>query len=248
MSTLAGIILATGLLTVLSVLVAMYLSFKLVGRYLTSMLCVAAGLLLTVAFTHLLPEAFEAHEKSVSVGWTLLASVLSFYAVERIFQKKEESGESYNGRGGFAILLGDGVHNFTDGLLIASAFMVDAKLGWITALAIMTHEIPQEVGDFFILIHSGFTKARAVCYNIISGLASVLGGICGFYLLDELNWLLPYAFAVAAASFIYIALSDLIPVINRAEKSRFAVQMVFICIGVLIATLATGGFIGPHVH
>jgi zinc and cadmium transporter len=212
------------------------------------MLCIAAGLLLTVAFTHLLPEAFEVHEQSVSVGWTLLASVLAFYAVERIFQKEEENCESYNCRGGLAILLGDGVHNFTDGLLIASAFMVDTKLGWVTAFAIMTHEIPQEVGDFFILIHSGFTKARAVCYNIISGLASVLGGIAGFYLLDELNWLMPYAFAVAAASFIYIALSDLIPVISKAEKSRFAVQITFILIGVVIATLATGGVFGPHVH
>lgn len=248
MSALTGIILATGLLTVLSVLVAMYLSFKLVGRYMTSMLCIAAGLLLTVAFTHLLPEAFEVHEQSVSVGWTLLASVLAFYAVERIFQKEEENCESYNCRGGLAILLGDGVHNFTDGLLIASAFMVDSKLGWVTAFAIMTHEIPQEVGDFFILIHSGFSKARAVCYNIISGLASVLGGIAGFYLLDELNWLMPYAFAVAAASFIYIALSDLIPVISKAEKSCFAVQITFILIGVVIATLATGGVFGPHVH
>lgn len=115
-------------------------------------------------------------------------------------------------------------------------------------LAIMAHEIPQELGDFFILLHTGYTKARAIVYNIISGLTSIIGGILGFFVLDRIEWLMPYAFAVAASSFIYIALSDLFPELSKKSRQYFWVQLVFILIGVGLAVLATGGLEGGHHH
>ena len=129
--------------------------------------------------------------------------------------------------------------------MIASAFMVTPSLGWITALAIMAHEIPQEVGDFMVLLHSGFSKGRALFYNLLSGFTSVIGGILGYFLLDKVSWLIPYAFAVAAASFIYIALSDLMPEMIKKGRAAFFTQMLFIVLGVLLAIVATGSL---HTH
>lgn len=246
MTVLFEIILATFFSTVVSILIAGYFSFKLVDRYMNKMFCISAGLLLTVAFTHLVPEAFESHEISQSVGWTFLISVLALFALERLLHTEDASGKT--GRGGQAILFGDAFHNFTDGLLIASAFMANNTLGWLTALAIMAHEIPQELGDFFILLHSGYTKARAIVYNMISGLTSIIGGILGFFVLDRIEWLMPYAFAVAASSFIYIALSDLFPELSKKSRQYFWVQLLFILIGVGLAVLATGGLEGGHHH
>lgn len=254
MSTLIEIIAATVISSVLSIVLAGVISFKFLDRYMAKMLCISAGLLLTVAFTHLLPEAFEIHEHAISIGWTLLISVLFLFGLEYFLAQHhehedvadiiEESRRGAN-RGGMAILLGDGFHNFTDGILIASAFMVSSSLGWITAFAIMAHEIPQEVGDFMVLLHAGYERAKALLYNVLSGLSAMLGGILGYFLLDKVQWVMPYAFAVAAASFIYIALSDLMPEIARHGKSSFFIQMLFILIGVAIAVLASG-HIGEH--
>lgn len=257
MTILAQILAATLLSAVSSIVLAGLISFKFLDRYMGRMLCISAGLLLAVAFTHLLPEAFETHSNAACVGWTLLASVLFLFSLEHVLSDKgaehghkpETSEQKLTGgfkRSGNAILIGDAFHNFTDGVLIASSFMVNPGLGWVTAFAIMAHEIPQEVGDFMILLHSGFNKSRALFWNLVSGLTSMAGGVAGFFLLDKLEWLLPYAFAVAAASFIYIALSDLMPEIARKEGAdRFLVQMLFILVGVAVAVLATGGM---HAH
>lgn len=254
MSILIQIILATVLSSVLSILLAGLISFRFLDRYMGKMLCISAGLLLTVAFTHLLPEAFEIHENAVSIGWTLLVSVLVLFGLEYVLSSSHhshggheksvsnfvEEGRKRTG-GGNAILFGDAFHNATDGVLIASAFMVNASLGWLTALAILAHEIPQEVGDFMVLLHSGFERSKALFWNIVSGLTSMIGGIAGYFLLDKIEWMVPYAFAVAAASFIYIALSDLLPEIVHKEKpEKFYVQLFFIILGVIIAVLATG--------
>lgn len=259
MSILIQIILATVLSSVLSILLAGLISFRFLDRYMGKMLCISAGLLLTVAFTHLLPEAFEIHENAASIGWTLLISVLLLFGLEYVLSNSHHSHAKHEktvsdfveeGRkrkgGGSAILFGDAFHNATDGVLIASAFMVNASLGWLTALAILAHEIPQEVGDFMVLLHSGFERSKALFWNIISGLTSMVGGIAGYFLLDKIEWMVPYAFAVAAASFIYIALSDLLPEIVHKEKpEKFYIQLLFIILGVVIAVLATGAM---HEH
>ena len=232
MTTLLQILAATLLSSVLSIVFAGLISFKFLDRYMSKMLCISAGLLLTVAFTHLLPEAFEIHENAASVGWTLLVSVLFLFCLEFALSHQHHShvnppehtiseyikgSQKRSSGAGNAILIGDAFHNFTDGILIASAFMVSSGLGWVTALAILAHEIPQEVG-----------------------------GIAGYVLIDRVEWMVPYAFAIAAASFIYIALSDLMPEIAHQEKpERFYVQLFFILIGVAMAVLATGGL---HEH
>ena len=228
MTTLLQILAATLLSSVLSIVLAGLISFKFLDRYMSKMLCISAGLLLTVAFTHLLPEAFEIHENAASVGWTLLVSVLFLFCLEFALSHQHHShvnppehtiseyikgSQKRSSGAGNAILIGDAFHNFTDGILIASAFMVSSK---------------------------------ALLWNVISGLTSMLGGIAGYFLLDRVEWMVPYAFAIAAASFIYIALSDLMPEIAHQEKpERFYVQLFFILIGVAMAVLATGGL---HEH
>lgn len=253
MSIVLQIILATIISSAFSIVLAGLISFRFLDRYMSKMLCLSAGLLLAVSFTHLLPEAFEHHEDATYIGWTLLVSVLILFGIEQFFSHHEaenvsqmiEESRKSEGRGGQAILLGDAFHNLTDGVLIASAFMVTPSLGWITALAIMAHEIPQEVGDFMVLLHSGFSKGRALFYNLLSGFTSVIGGILGYFLLDKVSWLIPYAFAVAAASFIYIALSDLMPEMIKKGRAAFFTQMLFIVLGVLLAIVATGSL---HTH
>ena len=116
------------------------------------------------------------------------------------------------------ILVGDAFHNFADGVVIAGAFLVDVQLGIVATLAVMAHEIPHEVGDFMILLNAGFTKKRAFVFNLISGLSAVLGGVIGYFVLEAMQSLLPYALAIAAASFIYIALSDLLPEMMRRSS------------------------------
>lgn len=142
---------------------------------------------------------------------------------------------------GSLILVGDGVHNMVDGVLIAAAFLTDVKLGIVTSLAVITHEIPQELGDFAILLMSGFKPARALLYNLLSGLTMVVGGVVAYFSLSFANAAVPYVLAVAAASFIYIAVADLIPGLHRRpEFSATFQQLTLITLGVIVIVLADG--------
>ncbi len=133
------------------------------------------------------------------------------------------------------ILIGDGFHNILDGILIAAAFMTDVHLGIVTALAVFTHEIPQEVGDLAILLHSGMSRLRAMTLNLLTSLTSVVGGLIAYLALESLTHLLPYAIAIAASSFLYIAVADLIPGLHRRVDPGSGVrQMVFIVLGVVV--------------
>ncbi len=254
MSTLTAIIVANLLGTVLSITLAAFLSFRWLSGLVDKLVCVSAGLLLTVAFTHLLPEAFHSEADAGILGWVLLASVLGFFLLEKaalIHHTHHHEGDAHHhshghdaheaGRGGLPILIGDAFHNFADGVLIASAFLADARLGWIATLAVMAHEIPHEVGDFMILLNAGFTKRRAFVFNMLSGMSAVVGGVVGYFLIDTVQGLLPYALAVAAASFIYIALSDLLPeMMRRTSLAHSLPQVAYIAAGVALAALVTG--------
>lgn len=139
------------------------------------------------------------------------------------------------------ILIGDGFHNILDGVLIAAAFMTDIHLGIVTAVAVMAHEIPQEVGDLAILLHGGMSRVRALTLNTLTSLSSVLGGIAAYYFLGQTLDLLPYAIAIAASSFLYIAVADLIPGLHRRVDPNSGVkQFVFIVLGVLVIYLSHG--------
>jgi len=140
---------------------------------------------------------------------------------------------------GNLILIGDGIHNMVDGVLIAAAFLTDIHLGIITSIAVIAHEIPQELGDFAILLHSGFSRSRALLYNALTGLTTIIGGVVAYFSLSLAEQLVPYVLAVAASSFIYIAVADLIPGLHkRPEFSATVQQIALIVLGVAVIFLA----------
>jgi zinc and cadmium transporter len=249
-STLAYIILANVASTVLSIGLAAWLSFRWLSSLVDKLVCVSAGLLLTVAFTHLLPESFHSEADPFALGWLLLGGILGFFLLEKlalIHHTHHHEGDAHRhglghdaheARGGWPVLIGDTFHNFADGVLIAAAFVVDFELGMAATLAVIAHEIPHEVGDFMILLNAGFTKRRAFAFNLVAGAAAVAGGVIGFFVLDAVRLLLPYALAIAAASFIYIALSDLLPEMMRRSSLRGSLpEVLLVLAGVLIAAL-----------
>ena len=140
-----------------------------------------------------------------------------------------------NAAAGNLILIGDGIHNMVDGVLIAAAFLTDIHLGVITSIAVIAHEIPQELGDFAILLHSGYSRSRALLYNALTGLTTIIGGVVAYFSLSLANQLVPYVLAIAASSFIYIAVADLIPGLHkRPEFSATVQQFVLIVLGVAV--------------
>jgi len=142
------------------------------------------------------------------------------------------------GRGAWPILVGDAFHNFGDGAVIAAAFLLDLRAGVVTASAVFAHEVPHEIGDFMILLNAGFERRRAFLFMLISGMSAVLGGVTGFLLLDSYRALVPYALLIAAASFVYIALSDLLPEMMRRKPLRQSLPEVgLVLFGVAVAGL-----------
>lgn len=137
------------------------------------------------------------------------------------------------GRSGMMIMIGDTFHNFVDGILIAAAFLVDVRLGMVTALAIISHEVPQEVGDFLILLHSGYTKKQAFIFNLVSSLATLIGGLIAYFALQYVMSWIPYILGLAAASMLYVAVADLIPGLHkRTELKATLSQVLLISLGV----------------
>lgn len=248
-NTLVYIILANVVATALSIALAAALSFRLLAGLIDKLVCMSAGLLLTVAFTHLLPEAFHSEADPATLGWTLLAAVLGFFLLEKlslIHHTHHHEGDAHHHhhghdahearRGGWPILIGDAFHNFADGIVIAAAFLLDWQAGLVATVAVMAHEIPHEVGDFMILLNAGFTKRKAFAFNLISGMSAVAGGVLGYFVLDAAQGWLPIALIVAAASFIYIALSDLLPeMMRRQPLARSLPEVGWVLAGVLLA-------------
>jgi zinc and cadmium transporter len=237
MPLLLQIIAATLLGGVLSVLVAALILAGLPKRWLTFAVSFSTGLLLATALLHLLPEALESGMTPHEVFPLLLGGILGFFALEKFAlwrhahttsDPDQHEGECSDHRhhhhhhghasGGdptLPILVGDGFHNFTDGLLLAAAFLADPLLGWSAAVAIFAHEVPQEAGDFALLLAAGWEKRRALLWNAVSSMTSVLGGVLGYFWLEQAqNWV-PTIITVAAASFIYIAVADLMPRLKR---------------------------------
>jgi len=257
MSTLAWIIIANVFATVISIALAAWLSFRYLSVLVDRLVCVSAGLLLTVALTRLVPEAFESDLDARLLGWVLLAGILGFFLLEKlalIHHTHHHEGDEHHhhhghdaheaGRGGIPILVGDAFHNFADGVVIAAAFLVDWRAGVMATAAVMAHEIPHEVGDFMILLNAGFTKRRAFAFNLLSGSSAVAGGVVGYFVLDAMDHLLPYALLLAAASFIYIALSDLLPEMMR--RSRLAQSLPQV--GLVLVGVALAAAIGAAMH
>jgi len=208
----------------------------------------AIGALLGAAFLGLLPHALEgAGDRDVhTVTGAVLLGLLGFFLLEKLVlwrhchhehcevHAPEDDGHRH-AAAGTLILIGDGLHNFIDGVLIGAAFLTDIHLGIVTSLAVAAHEIPQEVGDFAVLLHSGFSTGKAFAFNLLSSLTTVIGGILAYYSLRDLTPVLPYILAVAASSFIYIAVADLIPGLHkRIEFSSTLKQVLLIGAGVAL--------------
>ncbi|CAI8864608.1 ZIP family metal transporter [Methylocaldum szegediense] len=205
----------------------------------------ALGALLAVAFLDLLPHAVEAvgAERSETVFAAVLLGILALFLLEKLLLWRHchagdcetHTDEHFHQPAGTLIVLGDGIHNFVDGVLIASAFLTDVHLGIVTSLAVFAHEIPQEVGDFAILLKSGYSRPTALLYNLLSSLATLLGGVLAYYSLENLREALPYFLALAASSFVYVAVADLIPSLHERTNASAALQQIaMIGAGVLL--------------
>jgi len=237
--TLFYIVLATFLGGVLSVVVAASLTYAMLGQLVKHLVSLSAGVLLGTALLHTLPEAFESQVDPRTLFAVLLGGLLFFFLLEkaelyRHDHHHEGDGHDHHhhfdaeqaGRGGFSVLVGDSIHNFCDGIIIAAAFIASPELGLTTSLAIILHEIPQEVGDTIVLINAGFTRRKALFYNALSGLAAVVGGVLGYFVLGTWQAIFPYLLVVAASSFIYVAVADLIPQMQRRMPWREMLQQV----------------------
>ena len=212
----------------------------------------AIGALLGAAFLEIIPHAFETGEAH-QVAFAILAGIFGFFILEKLLLWRHchtEDCEVHDqqhdgGRSGALIVVGDTVHNFLDGVLIAAAFLQSIELGVVTAVAIIAHEIPQEVGDFLILLHSGYTKARALAMNVLSSAATVVGGVIGYYSLRLVIELEAILLGFVAASMIYVAVADLIPGLHRRPQLRdTALQALLIALG--IGAIAMVGAALPH--
>jgi zinc and cadmium transporter len=199
----------------------------------------ATGALLGAAFLGLLPKALESAGLGGAqlVPLCVLIGLVLFFLLEKMViwrhcheqhcHRHGEDPAADPGRAaGTLILLGDAIHNFVDGVLIAGAFLTDIQLGVLTSLAVVAHEIPQEVGDFAILLQSGYTRRQAFAYNLGVGLSTVLGAAVAWAALASLSAALPYVLAVAASSFIYVAVADLIPGLHEKTEVRESVHQV----------------------
>ena len=250
MSTLQLVVAYTALSGALSALAAgVFLTLGNARRaaVLPHLVSFATGTLLGAAFLGLIPHALEGAGAGAThrIGLALLLGIMLFFVLEKFVLwrhchddpcEAHSPGHAARDRASAnLILVGDTFHNLLDGVLVAAAFMTDAHLGIVTALAVFAHEIPQEVGDLAILLHGGFSRRRAMTLNLVSSLTSVVGGVLAYFALSTALELLPYALAFAASSFIYVAVADLIPGLHRRVDIRAgAGQILFIAAGVAL--------------
>ena len=243
--------LAGGVLAV----IAAALTLALHASWISRLVSFAVGALLGAVFLELLPHALEAGSTE-RVMATVLAGLLGFFLLEKLVLWRHSHGHDDHrddaeetehehalhadaghdqGRSGLMILIGTAVHNFCDGVVIAASFLADIRLGLATTVAIVAHAIPQQVGDFAVLLHSGFTRSRAFAYNISAGLATLAGALAGYYALAQMQQMLPTVLAIAAASLLYVAVADLIPSLHRRpEPIETAKQALLIGLGVAV--------------
>lgn len=237
MTALVLTIISTVLVSLLSLSGAVLMFFfkKHLQTYLLQIVALAAGTLMGSAFLHLIPESAEILPIRL-VNIILLTAFVSFFLLEKILQwhhHHEYEQESHTI--GYISLAGDLIHNFIDGLIIYASFYTSTALGITTAFAVVLHEIPQEIGDFGVLLHSGFSKSKAVISNLLVSLTSIAGGLIGFLWLESSSAITPYITAFAAGGFIYTAASDLLPEIrHETKKNRSWVTFLIFLTGVML--------------
>lgn len=214
-------------------IIMLFLKERVMGEILLVLVALSAGALMGGAFLHLIPEAMEASEY---VPMFVLSGFISFFLIEKILHWRhchKERCEIHTF--GYLNLIGDFVHNFIDGTIIAAAFLTNLNLGLVTTLAIIAHEVPQEIGDFGVLLYSGFRKTRALIMNFLVALTAVLGGVFGFFVSSWISGIIPFLLAFAAGGFVYIASSDLIPEIRKEMRmKRWLFSFVVFLLGIAL--------------
>ena len=230
------------------------------------LLSLAAGALLATAFMHLLPEAFEGEASAHDLFATLLVGLVFFFLLDKaeLWHHGHEHSHDDHGHGqghghahahghahsqesgtaprvgGWSVLTGDSVHCFGDGVLIASAFVADVRLGLIAAVSVLAHEVPHHMGDLVVLRQSSTNRRMALIKVSMAGAVTALGGLAGYFLVERLHESLPYFLTVASSSFVYVALADLIPQLQRRLSARqTAVQVVWLLLGIGLVTLVS---------
>jgi len=252
MTVLSWIIVTSLAGGVLSVVCAALFALNARAHWMGLLVSYAIGALLGAVFLNILPEAIEAGSSAAAVSGTVLAGILLFFTLEKLLLWRhchhhhcEAHEPDAHGRSGTMIMVGDTFHNFVDGVIIAAAFLTDTNLGIVTALAIIAHEIPQEVGDFLILLHSGYGKAQALYVNLLSSLAMLAGGVLSYFTLQSVQSVVPTLLALAASSMIYVAVADLIPGLHKRTQLRDTLQQVAL-IALGIGTIFLIGILVPE--
>jgi len=242
-----------GLLSVAAASSFLLINEKVRVRILPHLVSFAIGALLGAAFLGLLPHALHAPsiDDAHDVTSAVLLGLLSFFLLEKMVLWRhchshecevhgdDEHSHNHTAPAATLVIVGDTIHNFVDGVLIAAAFLTDTHLGIVTALAVAAHEIPQEVGDFVVLLNSGYSRSKALLFNMLTTLGTVVGGVIAYFALQQVEPFIPYVLAIAAASFIYVAVADLIPSLHqRTELSATLQQSGLIVAGVLLIFFA----------
>jgi zinc and cadmium transporter len=255
--------------------VALWANLKSIDKW----VAFAVGAMLTVVFLDIIPHALSDGVVPSSLMVWVLGGILFFFFLEKMVIWRHSHGDLTppppdgsaatdashphhhhhhhhahghahdRGRSGMMVLIGDSLHNATDGVVIAAAFLADYKLGVVTAVAVIAHEIPQEVSDFFVLLHSGYSKGKAFLYNVISSMAMVVGGVVAYFALDQAQAYVTPVLAFAASSMLYVAVADLIPTLHRKFSIKDTAQQMFmIGLGVLMVVVMNSFLHAGHGH
>lgn len=245
------ILLATLFVGIASVVLAALLSFHLLPHMVERMVSFSIGILLATTFLHLLPEAFGSPQRVDTLFTLMFAGILAFFFLEKFALYRHShhfEGDGHHhqpghdareaGHGGALVLVGSAFHNFSDGVLIAGAFLAGPWLGLTATLSIVTHEIPHKISDFIVLLHAGVARPRAAIYAGLSSLCILAGGLTGYFLLQGMQAAIPFVLVIAASSFIYISLSDLVPRMQKGTRlADAASQAALIALGISVVVV-----------
>ena len=232
-----GSVMVVSLISLVGVF-ALSLREEVLKKYIFVFISLAVGALLGDAFIHLIPEAFEDAGNPLLVSILVITGILFFFILEKFLHwhhHGDDTEENHIHPVGKLVLFSDGVHNFIDGVIFGVSFLVSIHLGIATTLAVILHEIPQEIGDFAVLLHAGYTKARALWLNFLSALLAIAGVIFALILGDVSENFIVYFLPIAAGGFIYIAVADLMPELHKTKEARYSLlQFVSLIFGILL--------------
>ncbi|AWD32507.1 Zinc transporter ZupT [Candidatus Kinetoplastibacterium sorsogonicusi] len=247
---------------IIALIIANFLTYaKIFSKYLNNMVSFSVGVLLSVSLLHLLPEAYDHYINDSHLLFTImLISFIFLFSLEKISllrHNHHHEGDGHNhisgydqyvaGKGGYLLLIGSSLHNLSDGILISAAFLSNTELGWLTSISIMVHEIPHKLSDFIVLRNAGINTKNSYILILGSSLFSILGGCTGYYVLKMSEIILPYCLVIAASSFIYIAIADLMPQMNEKTSFKEVIfQLMLVIFGILLIFFITNSLHGCH--